>query len=409
MIPESVKRDHVLQAIRRVRINGVPRGRRSRDYCLIYKDIHYPPKYLISLGHRIATEELLPPGSFNGGKESNNFLTSLEFMVVKCDCKQPTIQDQNTTYQPQGKGTGSTFHPIHPENGKEHLKLNFYEHSIESNNKTPKHWVVCVVAELKPEGNDNEQLKALNDERLKALNIAINVVSEKINGKVVILFPAGWFNAGYEEACSLYAWVEKNIQKTLQYNREEIVVCVGIDGKKIEQKRDQIGVAVSKNGIQAKARKFYPTKEEKGIIDIADDYFCNEDGKPRRFELGGFKYYLAVCYDTYGIRKEERRRPEIDFVLNMVHGFNPRGQRGCGEVFFAKWGFAGASKQWDCTVFAAASFFGRVIPQRWPPGVYWNQGDMDIKWWKYEHNPLNARYIFDVPTNGSLAQVYIYG
>lgn len=111
MIPTCIKRDHILKAIDELNAEGISDNRRSKIYCLVESE-HYPPKYLISLGHRIATGELLSPGSFNGGKESNDFLTSLEFMVVKCGCKQPTIptRGQDITIPPP---------PCHSEHCKE--------------------------------------------------------------------------------------------------------------------------------------------------------------------------------------------------------------------------------------------------------------------------------------------------
>ncbi len=55
MIPSIIRRDHILKAIDKVNPDKIPNNRRSRDFCLVYENTNYPPKYLISLGHEIAT------------------------------------------------------------------------------------------------------------------------------------------------------------------------------------------------------------------------------------------------------------------------------------------------------------------------------------------------------------------
>ena len=47
---------------------------------------HLPPKYTIALAHRVALGQPLRPGQFSGGRESNDFLRSRGFAVVKCGC-----------------------------------------------------------------------------------------------------------------------------------------------------------------------------------------------------------------------------------------------------------------------------------------------------------------------------------
>ncbi len=80
--------------------------------------------------------------------------------------------------------------------------------------------------------------------------------------------------------------------------------------------------------------------------------------------------------------------PNVDIILNLVHGFNPIGEFGSGEVYFAKHSFAGASKQWGCPTFGAAVFERRDIPLNWPTGVLWNQGEKSTQKWKYTENAI---------------------
>ena len=86
MIPRRITRAHIEEAIQLIIRDGVSRRRRSRSYCLATKGEHLPPKYTISLAHKVAAGEFLPAGRFSGGPESNEFLRRRGFAVTKCDC-----------------------------------------------------------------------------------------------------------------------------------------------------------------------------------------------------------------------------------------------------------------------------------------------------------------------------------
>ncbi len=45
---------------------------------------------------------------------------------------------------------------------------------------------------------------------------------------------------------------------------------------------------------------------------------------------------------------------------------------------YARKGFAGVAKSWECPVFGAAVFFDRTV-RRWPMGVKWDFGKMSVK------------------------------
>lgn len=106
----------------------------------------------------------------------------------------------------------------------------------------------------------------------------------------------------------------------------------------------------------ALGRKFHPTDDEKDLIKPAQDHLVHEKGFPRTISIRGNIIYLAVCYDGFGIRHRNLENPGVDIVFDLVHGFSPKGEGNSGEVYFAKNGFAGASKQWGCPVFVAAVF-----------------------------------------------------
>ena len=263
-----------------------------------------------------------------------------------------------------------------------------------------KEWVATVVLQ------SNEQYS--NEERLEALSHIVGVVSKETEGNGVIVFLGGWFNAYEEEAKSLYDWAEKSVRDYLSRNERNSVVCIGIDGRISQYARDQIGMAISKQGIEAIGRKFHPAPIENGHVELARDYQSMEEKKARFFDLDGRSYFLCACYDSFGIRQKVIPKCGVDIILDLVHGFYPKGKPGSGEVYFAKYGFAGASKSWDCLVFGAAVFFNRSIPERWPSGVYWNQGDKSVQKWRYTDNPLKPKVTFELSMNEGVASIRIY-
>lgn len=121
---------------------------------------------------------------------------------------------------------------------------------------------------------------------------------------------------------------------------------------------------------------------------LADNYKSKEIDKERIFQIGNKTFYIAICYDEFGIRKKNLKNPGVDAILNLVHGVNPIGEGASGEVYFAKHSFAGASKQWKCPTFGAAIFERRKISENWPIGVLWNQGEKSTQNLKYNENPM---------------------
>ena len=89
MIPSNINYDNVIQAIKEIDIKGIPEGRRSTKYIVVFEGRLYPPKYLISLANKYATGKLLDPELFSGGKESNSFLQRLGFIIYCKETSQP--------------------------------------------------------------------------------------------------------------------------------------------------------------------------------------------------------------------------------------------------------------------------------------------------------------------------------
>ncbi|MGG6432726.1 hypothetical protein ACPF7I_01950 [Anoxybacillus sp. D401a] len=194
--------------------------------------------------------------------------------------------------------------------------------------------------------------------------------------------PAGFYRtSNYPN--TLYAILNKVIGQYLKKLNSNMAICLGIDGW---YGLDQMAVLFTKDGLQAIGRKFYPTDFEE--IDGADSHLSLEDGYSRVFELKGKKFYMAVCYDVFGIKKEKLKNSGVDVILDLVHQFHPIGEDNSGDVLFAKHGFAGASKHWGCPTFGAAVFFNREIPKNWPTGVIWDCNKKNTRNWRYTDNPL---------------------
>lgn len=86
MIPSYITRQDLMDAIRRIRLDGVPANRRSRKFCLVKDGCHFPPKYAIAVAHHVRKGQFLPSYEFSGGAESNGFLSALGFDVIHCEC-----------------------------------------------------------------------------------------------------------------------------------------------------------------------------------------------------------------------------------------------------------------------------------------------------------------------------------
>ena len=282
---------------------------------------------------------------------------------------------------------------------------------IDRRRKDLNGWIATVTLQSDDDDKDHS-----NNERMRALSEIVDRISRETHGDGVILFPGGWFYTDKKEPCTKYNWAEKKIGDLLGAIEGHIFVCIGIDGNMgADRGNTQIGLAVDKDNIKAMGRKFHPSPQERGCVELATDYLSTEDGKSRIFELNGVKYFMCVCYDTYGLRHKELPNPGADVVLNLVHCFCPKGKGPSGEAYFAKHGFAGASREWGCPVFGTAVFFKRDIPENWPTGVYWNQGSKSTVNWGYVDNPLISKGEFYLKikkdrsnANDDIALVKIY-
>ena len=365
MIPKNITSEFILKAIAKIDKEGVPSKRLSKKYNLRYMDKVYPPKYTVGLANLFANGTMLEPKDYSGGKETNCFLMDLGFEISSTEgmLEKRAVQ-KGVVEEHESKAVSSlvkepvTVKPLH---GEQSIKIAT---------------VIIESPEIK---------QPTNKERQSLLGDMIVRLGKSAD---VILLPAGFFKER-RKADNLYSKVETFIIDMLGKADLDTMVCLGIDGR---NGVDQIGLAINRNGIVSMARKFNPTDGERDYIDAAEDYLARENDCERIVEVKGKRLYLAICYDVYGINKRKLKNPKVDGILSLVHRFEPKGYGSSGDVYFAKCGFGGASKQWKCPVFGAVTFFQRTIPERWPSGVLWNQGDKKVSEWKYKENgikPIN--------------------
>lgn len=230
-----------------------------------------------------------------------------------------------------------------------------------------------------------------------------NVVKTKPTADI-ILFPAGLFEGGeFEEF--LITEISSMLHEYLKKVAPDTILCFGID---FDRGCDQLAIAVSSEEILAIGRKFYPTDYEKGNIVVSPHYNAKELNYDRTFSVKDTKFYLAVCYDGFGIRHKKVKNPEVNVVLDLVHGFYPKGTGLSGDVDFARKGFTGASLEWNCPVFGAAVFFERKVPPNFPTGVFWTNQGQSVKGFKYSDNELQAKETFLVGDKTEKAHCKLY-
>jgi hypothetical protein len=237
-----------------------------------------------------------------------------------------------------------------------------------------------VVATVTVEGNE----EASNEQRTSLLARVLGRLGSDAD---IAVLPGGFYSTP-RRASTLYGYAAGQVRRAIS---GPTVVCLGIYGR---GDVDQLAVGLSRKGVVAVGRKFYPAEGEGSRIELASSHLELEEGHERLIRVKGRTAYLAVCYDGFGIKKEGLANPGVDLVLDLVYGFYRPGDGYSGNVYFARDGFAGASKQWQCPVFGTATFFNRPIPEAWPTGVRWNRGDESTQRWHYEYNAIGPTDTF---------------
>ena len=81
-IPENITREHIIQALKEIDIQGYSEKNASRKYDLLYNGKRYPPKVVISLANKFANGPILEFSEFSGGEQfTNKFLKGRGFEI----------------------------------------------------------------------------------------------------------------------------------------------------------------------------------------------------------------------------------------------------------------------------------------------------------------------------------------
>lgn len=289
----------------------------------------------------------------------------------------------------------------------DHIAL--FKRLIETPEKSSHFWLATVTLQsncFKYPNDSEEENTQKNEDRFRALSKIVTRLSQNLNGTGIVLFPGGYFHSGKQvvdskEASFLYTITERvtSLLKELgKSSSSDLVVCFGIDGKVILEKGDyyrldtnQVAIAITQQGLVAFAKKFSPTdKKEKKVVDLAESYSSYEYacGKkyPRIFQLGGKSFYLAVCNDIEGLKRENPL--EVDSILAFMHGNYLKKDDGPTGNYMVTKGFSGLSRNWKIPVFGAVVFINRLIAPKWRTGVYYRKFDKPLKNCETDENSL---------------------
>jgi hypothetical protein len=381
MIEKLIKIIHIEKAIKEIDRVGIPRNRVSRKFNLSFEGNLYPPKFVLSIASKIASGKEMEASQFGGGTETNSFFIKLGFEIIEGASSIGLKKTKNI----QAKSKPTTSIKIIPKNKPTKLKPTndpatpLKRESVKTAIINSQNIKISTVIIQSNSIYQNKSRDILIEKTIKLCKKDIDV----------LIFPAGTYEYSTISK-NILAEVEHKIKNMLIKYDQNIIVCLGIDA---DRGNSQIGIAISKDGIIAVGRKFFPTVEEKSKLIKAKSANEKEFGYQRTFDVKKKKFFLAVCYDVFGIKKNKLKNDNVYAVIDFIHGFNPFGKEGSGEVYFVKHGLVGAAKEWSCPAFGAVVFFNREIPPNWPSGVIWNKGNVSTQKWKYSDNPLNVQNV----------------
>lgn len=82
MIPQNIKKKHIIQAIKDINTNGIPPRRDSKYYDLIFDEKRYPPKYVLSIANKFANGKELAPSDFHS-VNAHHILKEFGFIIIE--------------------------------------------------------------------------------------------------------------------------------------------------------------------------------------------------------------------------------------------------------------------------------------------------------------------------------------
>jgi len=90
-IPNNIYKNHILKAIEKINLEGVPKDADSQYYDVVYENKRYPPKLIISYANLFANGHKLDRNSFSGGLNTQCFklLSENGFVIVNKSNNSP--------------------------------------------------------------------------------------------------------------------------------------------------------------------------------------------------------------------------------------------------------------------------------------------------------------------------------
>jgi 5-methylcytosine-specific restriction enzyme B len=84
-IPNNIKREHLLEAIRRIDDEGIPKDGNSQYYDVLFRGKRYPPKLIVSYANYYTNGIELDRNSFSGGQNTPcfNLLQDNGFQIIR--------------------------------------------------------------------------------------------------------------------------------------------------------------------------------------------------------------------------------------------------------------------------------------------------------------------------------------
>jgi hypothetical protein len=250
----QISKEHVLSAIHEIDGEGIRPGRHSSTYDLIYDGKRYPPKLVMSIAARYATDRELEPSEFEGGSDTVTFkrFKSLGFSIIPKN--KPTVVNQDWSQKEVTLIVDDYFSMLQQElsgkkfNKTEHRRAllprldNRKEGSIEFKHQN----ISAVLAELgqpyiagyKPLGNYQQLLEDQVAEILQKLQAQLEPLFESFAEDAVPLnsFTANDFDSCLEEAPALEPLKVKKIKfrpvKMNYLEKEQKNRVLGAEGEK---------------------------------------------------------------------------------------------------------------------------------------------------------------------------------
>ncbi len=126
-IPKNINREHVIEAIEKIKREGIPWRRQSIKYNILYEKEYYPPKYVLSIANLFANGEEYSSYDFSGGDETNIFLERLGFEVIAISEKEKDLTNfQVSVLEPVNR---SREHQLYNESTRDLIVYEYLFHS----------------------------------------------------------------------------------------------------------------------------------------------------------------------------------------------------------------------------------------------------------------------------------------